>query len=325
MKFSLRLIVLALIMLWGGAGAAFAEDFPTKPIRVIVCFPAGGLHDTIARLIGTQLSARLGQPVVVDIVPGAGGTIGASTVARAKPDGHTLLVGSISNIAMAPAQYKSLPYDPVSGFVPVSRIGVVTNILTVNPTLPVRSFGEFVALAKQKPGSISFGSPGMGTSGHLMIEMLKNMAGIDLVQVPYKGEAPIAVDLVAGQIPVAFLTPLQAMPFIKADRLRPIALSTAQRSALVPGVPSIAEMGLPEFDVGIWLGIFAPAGTPSDIVGKLNAHIAEIVQIPAIRQKLADFGAEPPVTSTPEQFSVFIKSEVTKWNKLAKEAGITPQ
>lgn len=323
-----RRLVLTLLLatLSAVAGTVFADDYPTKPIRLIVGFPPGGINDIVARVIGERLgqSQSLGQPVIIENRPGAGGTMGADHVAKSKPDGYTLLMGSVSNIAMAPSQYKALPYDSAKDFAPVVLVAAAPNVLVVNPAFPAQSVKEIIALARQKPGGINYASAGLGTSNHLTVELLQVMSGVQMNHVPYKGDAPGTADVVAGQVPMIFPTLPVALPFIKAGKLRPIAVSSAGRSSLLPNVPTVAESGgLPEFEVSVWVGIFAPAGTPKEIVSRLNTEIVKIVRIPNIRERLAGLGAEP-VGDTSEHFSAYIKTELAKWSKVAKAAGITP-
>jgi tripartite-type tricarboxylate transporter receptor subunit TctC len=319
---------LGLMLLFGSlyavAGAVFADDYPNKPIRLIVGFPPGGINDIVARVVGERLSQSLGQTIIVENRPGAGGTIGADLVAKSRPDGYTLLMGSVSNITMAPSQYKALPYESAKDFAPVVLVAAAPNVLVVNPEFQIQSVKDLIALARQKPGGINYASAGLGTSNHLTVELLQVMTGVQFNHVPYKGDAPGTADVVAGQVPMIFPTLPVALPFIKAGKLRPIAVSSAERSSLLPEVPTVAESGsLPEFEVSVWVGIFAPAGTPKEIVNRLNTEIAKIVRVPNIRERLAGLGAEP-VGDTSEHFAAYIRSELAKWSKVAKAAGITP-
>ena len=317
-------LTLLLAMLAAFAANAVADDYPNKAIRVIVGFPPGGINDIVARVVGERLGQSLGQAIIVENKPGAGGTIGADQVAKSRPDGYTLLMGSVSNIAMAPSQYKALPYDPAKDFAPVVLVAAAPNVLVVNPEFPVQSVKELIALARQKPGAINYASAGLGTSNHLTVELLQVMTGVQLNHVPYKGDAPGTADVVAGQVPMIFPTLPVALPFIKSGKLRPIAVSSAARSSLLPDIPTVAESGgLPEFEVSVWVGIFAPAGTPKEIVNRLNSEIAKIVRVPGVRERLAGLGAEP-VGDTSEHFAAYIKTELAKWSKVAKAAGITP-
>ncbi len=303
---------------------AAAQTYPNSPIHLVVGFPPGGINDIAARIIGPKITASLGQTVVVENRAGAGGTIGADSVARAKPDGYTLLLGSVSNLAMAPSLYKSLPYDPTKDFSPVALVAASPNILVVYPDFPVQSVKDLIALAKQKPGTINYASAGIGTSNHLTVELLKVMADIDLVHVPYKGDAPAITAVLAGQVPMMFPTLPVALPYIKAGKLRAIAVSSSKRSPLLPEVPTVAESGgLPEFAVSIWVGVVAPPGTPKEIVDKLNAAIRQAVDLPDIREHLEALGADP-ASGTPEEFSAYIASETAQWLKVARAAKIAP-
>ncbi len=303
---------------------AGAGGYPDRPIHLIVGFPPGGINDIVARLVGHKLSEALGQPIVVENRAGAGGTIGADAVARAAPDGYTLLLGSVSNLAMAPSQYKNLPYDPSKSFAPVALVAASPNILVVNPAFPVHTVKELIALAKAHPGTINYASAGIGTSNHLTVELLKVMAGIDLVHVPYRGDAPGITDVLAGQVPMMFPTLPVALPYIRSGKLRAVAVSSPKRSTLVPDIPTVAESGgLPEFAVSIWVGILAPAKTRKEIVDKLNAEIRRAVSSDDVRERLKAQGAEP-AADTPEEFAAYLAAETTKWTQVAKSAHITP-
>jgi tripartite-type tricarboxylate transporter receptor subunit TctC len=321
-----RLLALGALVLGALAVApAIAESFPSKPIKLVVGFPPGGINDIVARVVGQKLSDVLKQPVVIENKAGAGGTIGADQVAKAKPDGYTLLLGSVSNIAMAPSQYKGLPYDPVKDFSPVALLAAAPNILVVNPQFPANSVKDLIELAKQKPGQISYASAGNGTSNHLTVELLKVLAGVDLVHVPYKGDGVGITDVIGGQVPMMFPTLPVALPHIKAGKLRAIAVSSPARTPLAPGVPTVAESGgLPDFEVSVWVGILAPANTPKEIVDRLSAELARIVQAPEVKEKLSSLGASPDPRDA-AQFGAYIRSETAKWSKVAAAARITPQ
>lgn len=308
------------------AAPAFAADsFPAKPIKLVVGFPPGGINDIVARVVGQKLGTALGQPVIIENKSGAGGTIGADYVAKAKPDGYTLLLGSVSNIAMAPSQYKTLPYDPAKDFEPVALLAAAPNILVVNPSFPVHSVKDLIARAKANPGQISYASAGNGTSNHLTVELLKVLAHINLVHIPYKGDAPAVTDVVAGQVPMMFPTLPVALPLIKSGQLRAIAVSSATRTSLAPDLPTVAESGgLPDFAVSVWVGILAPAHTPRAIVDRVSAELTKIVQEPDVKDKLASLGAEPAPQDS-AHFASYIAAETAKWSKVAKSAGIVPQ
>jgi len=303
---------------------AAAQPYPNRPIHLVVGFPPGGINDIVARIVGQKMSESLGQPVIVENRGGAGGTIGADWVSKATSDGYTLLLGSVSNLAMAPSLYASLPYDPTKDFTPVGLVAAAPNIMVVNPDFPVHSVKDLIELAKQKPGTIDYASAGIGTSNHLTVELLKVMADIDIVHVPFRGDGPAIAAVLAGQVPMQFPTLPVALPYIKSGKLRAVAVSSATRSPLLPEVPTVAESGgLPEFAVSIWVGIVAPPGTPKEIVDRLNAEIRKAVALPDIREHLAALGADP-ASDTPEQFSAYIAAETAQWLKVARAAKIKP-
>jgi len=310
-------LILALLAL--ASAAAFAQPYPSKPIRLIVGFAPGGINDIVARLTAENLAPLVKQQVIVENRPGAGATVAAGQVSKSPPDGYTLLLGSISNIAMAPSQYKNLPYDPAKDFAPISPVAGGACVLIVNPKFEAQSVKDIISLAKQKPGQLVYGSGGLGSSTHFVVELFTSMANINMLHTAYKGDGPSVTDVVAGHIPMAFPTIAAAMPFIKSGQVKPVAVSTKTRSALVPEVPTVAEAGLPGFDVSVWLGIFAPPETPRNIVQRLNAELGKIAQQPNVRERLASLGAEP-MHSSPEQFSGYIRSEITKWTNVAKAA-----
>ncbi len=303
------------------SGAAFSQAYPAKPIRMIVPFPAGGGSDTMGRVVGQKLGARLGQQIVVENRPGAGGSIGAEMVAKAAPDGYTLLLGSTSEIAQYPNVNPKIAYDPQRDFAPVSLVGNVPLILVVHPSLPVKTVKELVSLAKSRPGEINFSSAGNGSTTHLAVELLILTTGIRMTHVPYKGSVPAVTDLVAGNVQVGIPTMPAALPFIKAGRLKALAISTAKRSAVMPNVPTLQEGGINKYDTALWTGILAPSGTPSAILSRLQSEIANVVNQPDVKDALAKQGAEP-VSSTPAEFSAFIRSELAKWAKVVKESGV---
>lgn len=307
-------------ILAGAAAPVAAQSYPVKPIRYVVPFPAGGPLDIVARAIGQELNRSWGQPVIVDNRPGAGGNIGAEQVARAPADGHTILMGAVSTHAINITLYSKLPYDPIRDFAPVILITSVPNVLVVHPTVPARSVRELVALAKSKPGQLNFASGSTGSAGHLAGELFKTMAGVDMTHIPYKGAAPAVVDLVAGHVSLMFDNLASALPNIEARRVRPLAVTTLQRSPFLRGVATIDESGLRGFDIGTWFGVFAPAGTPPAIVNKLNAEIARILNAPGMKERLASLGAEPQ-PDTPAQFSAFVKSEMAKYAAIIRQSG----
>jgi tripartite-type tricarboxylate transporter receptor subunit TctC len=305
--------------------AVRAQTYPYRPIRLIVGFPPGGINDLVARIVGQSVSDSLGQPIVIENRPGAGGTIGANMVAKANPDGYTLLLGSVSNLAMAPSEYKNLPYDPIKDFAAVALVAASPNIMIVPNDSPIHSVADLIAQAKKSPGSISYASAGNGTSNHLTVELLKTMAGIDLVHVPYRGDAPGMTDVLAGRIQMMFPTLPVALPQIKAGQLRAIAVSSPKRSVLMPEIPTVAESGyLPGFAVSVWVGILAPAGTSPEIVGRLNAEIRKALASSTVREQLATQGTEPAAPGEPKDFAAYLVAETKKWSEVAKSSGITP-
>jgi tripartite-type tricarboxylate transporter receptor subunit TctC len=310
-------IVVALLC--GVAGAAHADEYPSKPVRLVVGFAPGGINDIVARLTAENLSPILRQPVIVENRPGAGATVAADLVSKSRPDGYTLLLGSVSNIAMAPSQYKNLPYDPAKDFAHISPVASGATVLVVNPKFEAQSVQQIIALAKQKPGQLVYGSGGLGSSTHFNVELFTSMAGINMLHTAYKGDAPSVTDVVAGHIPMAFPSLAAAMPFIKSGQVKPLAVSTVKRSSFLPELPTVAESGVPGFDVNIWLGVFAAPATPREIVMQLNAAVAKITQQQNVRDRLASMGAEP-MSSSPEQFSALIRTEIAKWNDVARAA-----
>jgi tripartite-type tricarboxylate transporter receptor subunit TctC len=299
--------------------SGMAQTFPSKSIRIVVPFAPGGGADIIARIIGQKMSETWGQQVVVDNRAGASGNIGAEIVAKSPADGYTLLMAS-SALAINPSVYRSVPYDPVKDFAPITQPGLLPNILVVHPSLPVRTTKDLVALAKSKPGQLSYASAGAGTGTHLAAEMFKLMAGVDLVHVPYKGGGALISDLLGGQVPLTFATLPSVMPYIKADRLRPIAVTTLERWPGLPNVPTMIQSGYKDFEISTWIGLLATGGTPKDVVNKLNAETVRIVRLPEVRQRFEDLGIQQ-VADTPEHFERYIKSELAKYAKLARESG----
>jgi tripartite-type tricarboxylate transporter receptor subunit TctC len=297
-----------------------AQNYPTKPVRMIVPFTPGSATDLLARRVAPKMSDNWNQQVVVDNRGGGGGTLGASIVAKATPDGYTLLVHSIA-FAMNAALYSKLPYDPLKDFAPVSQIVISTSLLVVAPTLGVKSVKELIALAKQKPGQLTFGTSGVGSGTHLNGEQFRFAAGIDVVHVPYKGVPEPLIDTMSGRIDY-FLSPLvPALPFIRDGRLLALAVSTAQRTSVLPDVPTIAEAALPGYEFQAWFGVFAPAGTPRPVVDQISREIARIVYLPDIKKQFLNQGEEGK-PSTPEEFTRFIRAEIEKYSKVVKLAGI---
>ena len=303
------------------AGAASAQpNYPSKAIRYVVPFPAGGLLDIVARAIGQDLNKAWNQPVIIDNRPGAGGNIGADYVAKAAPDGYTILMGAVSTHAINPTLYSKLPYDPIKDFAPVTLITSVPNVLVVHPSLPVKTVKDLIALAKARPGQLNFASGSTGSAGHLAGELFNSMAGVQMTHIPYKGAAPAVIDLIAGHVSLMFDNLASALPNIKAQRVRAIAVTTLTRSPLLPNVPTISESGLKGFDVSTWFGIFAPAGTPPELVSKLNIEVVRILHTNEMRERLAALGAEP-AGNKPDEFLAFIKAEIPKYAKVIKASG----
>ena len=299
---------------------AHAQAWPAKPIKYVVPFAPGGTTDILARTIGEKLALALGQPVVIENKPGAGGGVGADFTAKAAPDGYTIMGGTISTHAINASLYDKLPYDPVKDFVPITLLARVPNMLVVNPAVPAKNVTELIALLKANPNKYTFASSGNGTSQHLSGELFKAMAGVDMQHIPYKGSPPALQDVVGGQVTMTFDNITTALPLAKAGRLRALAVTTATRSAVAPEVPTLAESGLPGFEVGSWQGVFAPSGTPPDIVKRLNTEIVKILNLPDVKEKLTGLGAEP-VGNTSEEFAAMVKSEVVKWADVVKKSG----
>ena len=303
------------------APAALAQTYPTKTVRMIVAFPPGGTTDILARATAQKLTEAFGQQVVIDNRPGAGGNIGTELVARSPADGYTLLASPGSTLTSNPAVYAKVPFDTVRDFAPVTIIAEVPNVLIEHPSLPVKTVKELIALAKTRPGQLAYASTGAGQSTHLSAELFKQMARVDMIHVPYKGSAPALTDMVAGQVTVMFDNMPSCLPFVKAGRLKAIAVTSTKRSPTTPELPTVAEAALPGFDVTVWFSVLAPANTPRDIVARLNGEIVKALKAPDMRERLSQQGAEP-VGNTPEEFSAVIKRDLAKWSKLVKDANI---
>jgi tripartite-type tricarboxylate transporter receptor subunit TctC len=301
-------------------GAAHAQTYPAKTVRMVVPFPAGGATDIVGRLIAQKLSESWGHQVVVDNRGGAGGTIGSDAVAKSPPDGYTLLVGTSSTHAVAPSLYPKLAYDPVRDFAPVTLIANATILLAVHPSLPAKNVRDLIAIAKKQPNALSFASSGNGGISHLVGEQFKSVAGIQMLHVPYKGDSPALIDLVAGQVHLMFGTAVSFLPYVQAGRLNALAVTNPKRSPIVPNVPTVAESGLAGFEALQWFGVFVPAGASRDLVGKLNADIVRALKLPDVRERMTALGAEV-VGSTPEQFAAFQKADTQKWAKVVKASG----
>lgn len=302
------------------ATAAFAQSYPNKPITLVVPFPPGGTTDVLARTVAQKLNEAWGQPVVVDNKPGAGATIGATYVAKAQPDGYTLLMGAVHH-TIATSLYASLPYDFQRDLAPITVVALVPNVLAINPSVPATTVKELVAYGKSNPGKLAYGSNGQGTLQHLIGEQFSAINGVEMLHVPYKGSGPLTTDLVGGQVSMSFDTITPVLPQIKAGRLRALAVTTGKRSPALPDVPTLAEAGLPGFDQGSWFGILAPARTPPEIVNKLNAEIVKILNMPDVQQKFADIGAQK-VGNSPQEMAALIRADTEKYANVVKQAKI---
>ena len=321
----MRLTVLAGVALGCllSVGSAFAQDkYPSKPIRLIVSFAVGGPTDIVARVVGAKISDLLGQQVVVENRPGAGGNLGADVVAKAPPDGYTLLMATVSTHAINPGLYKKMPYDPVKDFEPIAQVGVTPAILGVNKSVPAKDVKELVALIKSNPGKYSYGSSGMGSILHLCGEAFKMMAGgLDLEHVPYRGSGPMMNDLAAGQIPMAFDGTPTILPQIQAGTVRALAMGTAARARAMPDLATMQEQGFPGFECYTWNAIFAPAKTPKPIVAQLAAAINTALDDKSVFARLQDVGIDPTPGSSPEKLAAFVKAELAKWAPIIKASG----
>ena len=310
------LMLLALTSSVAGAQTAY----PNRSIRLLVGYPPGGATDIVARILAQKLGERLGQPVVVDNLPGAGGIIATDKAAKAAPDGYTLLLANTAH-GINPSLYKSLPYDAVASFAPVIKVADLTLVLVVNPAFPARSVRELIALAKARPGELHYASSGVGQSLHLAAELMKSMAGVDIVHVPYKGSAPARADLLAGQVEMMFESAIGVMPFVQAGRLRALGVSGAQRSPALPDVPTLSEAGIAGYEASGWIGILAPAGTPAAIVASLNADMNAVLRQADVSGLLADNGADV-AGGSPDQFAAFVAAEIAKWAKVVRATGL---
>ncbi len=312
----------ALSLLSAAAVATAAEtNYPARPVRFIVPFAPGGSTDTLARTLAVRLTDALGQQVVVDNRSGGNGNIGTDIVAHAVPDGHTILLGYIANLGIGPSLYAKLPFDPLKDFAPITLLAVAPNILVAHPSVPVKSVKELVAYAKANPNKVNYASAAVASLGHLAGELLNSSAGIQMQHVPYKGSGQAVIDLLAGQVQVMFSGMSSVMPHIKAGKLRPLAVTGAQRSPATPEVPTIAEAGYPGFEASAWYGVLAPAGTPKAIVLRLNGEILRALKIPEVKERLENVGFEI-VGGTPEAFGAYMKTEFDKWARVVKTSGL---
>jgi len=315
-----RILVTFITFALSFAAALGAAPYPHRPVTLIVAFTPGGPSDVLARIIGGQLQDSLGQPFVIENRPGAGGNIAAEAVAGAAPDGYTLLMGNNSILATNAALYKKINYDPERDFAPISLIGTQANILVVNPAVPASSMAELIALAKANPGTLNFASSGYGAAAHLAGELFKAAAKIDIVHVAYKGAAPALQDVVGGHVQMMFATAASVIGLIKDGKVRPLAVTTPRRSALLPDVPTVAELGIPGFDATTWHGLVAPAGTSSEIIGALHHATVTALNDATVKKSLMDLGVDV-VGSSPKEFDAYIKAEIPKWSAVIKASG----
>ncbi len=317
-----RTILAGLALLSLGFAAAQAQTYPNRPVTLVVAFTPAGPSDVLARVVGRKLEELLKQPFIIVNRPGAGGNIGAEAVATAAPDGYTLLMGNNSILATNASLYKKLPYDPEKDFKPISLVGNQANILVVNPKLPVHSMAELIALAKSKPGQLNYASSGIGTAAHLAGALFNAQANVDIVHVAYKGAAPALQDVIAGQVQMMFATAASVAGFIKAGVVRPLAVTTLERSAFMPDLPTVAEQGLPGFEATTWHGLVAPAATPPAVIAALHDATVQALHDPGLAKTLTELGVDI-ASSTPEEFAKYITAEIPKWTAVVKASGAT--
>ena len=318
----LRTIFLACACAALAAGTAAAQDYPSKPIRMVVGFPPGGGTDVVARIITPRLSELLGQSVVIENRPGATGTMAAGQVAKSAPDGYTIMMGHVSVNAIAPSLFKNLSYDVIKDFEPVAIAAAVPHFVVVHPSVPVKSLRELIDYLKARPGKLTYPSAGNGSMPHLAGEVFKAQAGVDLLHVPYKGSGQSMADLLGGQHVVAFDTMPASAPHVRSGKLRPLAVSSAQRLPAFPDVPTAREAGMPDYVITTWYGVFAPAGTPKAIVGRLHADIVKAMQTPEVKAKLEGIGADGSVSRSPEEYAALVKSDTQRYAKVIKDIGL---
>jgi len=315
---------LTLLALAGASSAARGQSWPSRSLRIVVPFAAGaGVLDIMARLVGRHLAEALGQQVVIDNRPGAGGIVGAEVVAKAEPDGYTLLMGNTA-LVVAPYLYAKLPFDPLADFVPISLVNSAPLLLVVHPSVPAQSVGELLAYAKARPGQLNYGSGGVGTTPYLATELLKSMTGIDVVHVPYKGGAPALADLVAGQLTFMIENVPGTLPLVKSGKLRALAITSAQRSPLAPELPTLSEAGVASYEMVGWNGVFVAKGTPPAIVAQLGDRLMKVLRLAEVKDQMATLGAETGGNSA-QEFGAFVKAESARWGAIIKERGIRPE
>jgi tripartite-type tricarboxylate transporter receptor subunit TctC len=315
----------ALALLAGAAAplAVLGQEYPAKPIRLVVGVPPGGATDAVARIVGQKLAEQMGQPVLVENRGGAGGNIGAEVVAKSPPDGYTLFLAVIGTMAINQSLYKDMPFDTVRDFAPISQLTSMPQLLLVHPSVPANTVQEFIAYARSHPGQLNFASGGNGTATHLAGELFKAMSGTQLVHVPYKGNGPAMTDLLAGRVSAMFDQVVSGLPHVTGGKLRGLGVTTAKRSPAAPDIPTIAESGLAGYEVSTWHGLVAPAGTPPRIIQRLQREVVKALESDDVRKKFAANGIDP-VSSTPEQFGAFMKAEIGKWSETVKAAGVAP-
>jgi len=320
----------ALALIVGGTAPAQAAtpaagaQYPTKPVRFVLGFPPGGASDTMARLLATRLTESLGQPIVIDNRPGAGGNIAAEIVARSVPDGHTMLLGNNGILAVNVSLYPKIGFDPLKDFAPVILVASQPNVLVTHPSVAAASVKELVALMKARPGQLRYASPGAGTTGHLAADLFKRMAGVDFVVLPYKGGGPAALALLSGECQFSFATALSVQGHVKGGKLRALAVTTTKRSPNFPDLPTVAEAGVPGFDAITWHGIVVPARTPAAAIARLNAEVNRMLQNPDMRERMAALGSEP-IGGEPAQLTEYIRTEIPRWARVIKESGAKPE
>jgi tripartite-type tricarboxylate transporter receptor subunit TctC len=316
-----RRTAIACALLLASAAALAQSSYPQKPVRIVVPYPPGGTTDLLARLVAARLGDKLGQNFTVDNRAGASGAIGSQLVAKSPPDGYTLVMATISSHGINSALNKTLPYDPVADFAPITLVASTPNVITVNADMPAKTLAELLAMARARPGALSFGSTSAGGSPHMSVELLKMMAKLDLVHIPYKGGGPMLTDLIGGQIPMGVDNLPSSMAHIKSGKIRALAVTTATRWPGAPDIPTVAESGVPGYEASAWFGLLAPAGTPKEIVDLLQRSVADSLRDPAVAQRLQELGAEP-VASTPDAFGRQIAGEIDKWKKVVAATGV---
>ncbi len=313
---------IATVVCAGLCAHTWAQSYPSAPVRVIIPFPPGQATDVIGRLVSQRLTDALGRQFIIDNRPGAGGIIGAEAVAKATPDGYTLLVSASGTMVINPSLYRKLSYDPLKDYEPVSLLGLIPLVVVAHPSLPTKTIKDLVALARANPGKLNYGSSGPGTAQHLAMELLKHRAGIDVAHVPYKGSAPATTDLIGGHIMLMFDTIASSLSLIKAGKVNAIAVGSSTRSSLLPDVPTVAESGIRDFQAMGWAGMLAPARTPRAIVQRLNAEVVRVLADADTRQRIVALGLEP-MSNSPEEFSAFMKSEIARWSEAVKAAKVS--